>query len=171
MVGAEANAAAEATFITAPDCARRIAGTKTWQPWTAPHRLVLIVQRQSSIARSPMTQPPLPTPALLTSRSAGAPKRLSTLSDKASTCSSADTSQPAASALPPVERICSAVTSARWRSTSAQTTAPPRREISCANARPIPLPAPVTTAREPATSNRGTVSLPLRGRRARCRYA
>lgn len=82
-------------------------------------------------------------PALLITRSVGFPNHSSAVSARASTSSNTDTSQAASMARSP---ISAAVSFAPGRSTSAHTTRPPRRASSTANARPIPLAAPVTTA-------------------------
>src|SRR2546426_812809 len=61
-----------------------------------------------------------------------------------------------ASALPPAPVICAAASLAAWAARSTIATAAPSRANSSAAARPIPEPAPVTTATLPA-------SLPLIG--------
>src|ERR1700743_1934269 len=88
-----------------------------------PHRLTPKVHTQSSRDTSPMAAPPAPTPALLITRVGAALNQDCARSAKAQTSSNRDTSQPP--------------------------TAPPRRASSTANAAPIPLPAPVTTADAP----------------------
>ncbi len=93
-----------------------------------------------------MAAPPAPTPALLITSVGGPPNQDCDRSASASTSSIRETSQRTAVALAPRSVIASTVFCAAASSMSLQTTAPPRRPSSTANAAPIPLPAPVTTA-------------------------
>ena len=104
------------------------------------------IHSQSASGVCPITAPPAPTPALLTTKLGGPPNQLH--ASLARTCTSwiDETSHLAASALPPWSVIASAVPCAARSSMSLQTTLPPRAASSTANAWPIPLPEPVTTA-------------------------
>src|SRR5246127_1359263 len=151
--GAAPNAAAEATLMmprAACDgpASRRI-GVKTWQPWIGPHKLTPKAHAQSSRDASPMAAPPAPTPALLITSVGGAENQDSDWSARAHTSSNRDTSQRIATALAPRSAIASTVSWAAASLTSLPTTGPPRRASSIANAAPMPLPAPVTTAEAP----------------------
>ena len=125
--------------------ARRI-GVNTWQPWIGPHRLMLRTQFQSSIDIAPIGVPPAPTPALLITRVGGPSNQSWAVPASAVTSSSRETSQCAAVARPPRSMMASATRWAAGWSMSLHTTAPPRAPSSVANAAPMPLPAPVTTA-------------------------
>src|ERR1700740_2235562 len=114
-----------------------------------PHRLTPRVQTQSSRDTPPTAAPPAPTPALLITRVGAAPNQDCDRSAKVQTSSNRDTSQRIAVAFAPRSVIASAVLGAADSSMSLQTPAPPRRASSTANAAPIPLPAPVTTADAP----------------------
>ena len=149
MLGAAAKLAVEHTLMMPPPPPARRRGVNTWQPCTTPHILTPITQCQSSMEISPTGLPPAPTPALLITRVGASPNHSWARSARASTCSSRDTSQGTARAWPPCSWIASAVAVAVAGLRSLHTTRPPRRASSSANARPIPLPAPVTTARLP----------------------
>src|SRR5271166_4663353 len=114
-----------------------------------PQRLTPRVQAQSSRDTSPMGAPPEPTPALLITSVGAAPNQDCDCSANALTSANCETSQRIAVAFAPVWVIVSTVLWAAASSMSLQTTAPPRRASSTANAAPIPLPAPVTTAAAP----------------------
>ncbi|SKU14102.1 Uncharacterised protein [Mycobacteroides abscessus subsp. abscessus] len=101
---------------------------------------------QSSIDVAPMRLPPAPIPALLITRLAALPNRSSLASARLRTCSRSVTSHTTSKPSPPACLTNSADSFAVMGSLSAHTTRPPRRASSTANARPIPLPAPVTTA-------------------------
>src|SRR5690625_4316619 len=149
MFGAAPNDAAEATLMMPRGwlpCAARRTGVNTWQPWMGPHRLTPRVQVQSSIGIVPIEVPPAPTPALLTTRVGGPSNQPWASVASFVTSATWDTSQRSAVARPPSAVIAAAVRSAPASSISLQTTAPPRRASSRANAAPMPLPAPVTTA-------------------------
>src|ERR1700731_68164 len=150
MLGAAPKAAAEATLMMPRgrfdgSAARRI-GANTWQPWMGPHRLMPSTHCQSSRGSSPMEAPPEPTPALLITRVGAAPNHDSDWAASSRTSSNWDTSQRIATASPPLSVIALTVFAAVTSLMSLHTTRPPRRASSVANAAPIPLPGPVTTA-------------------------
>src|SRR5699024_8309655 len=91
--------------------------------------------------------PPTPTPALLINKVTGPPSNFSACAARLCTCAALLTSQRTAKAAPPFSVIICTVSLALASLMSAQTTAPPRRASSRAKLRPMPLPAPVTTAR------------------------
>ncbi|SKV36725.1 Uncharacterised protein [Mycobacteroides abscessus subsp. abscessus] len=130
-----------------PKRCSRSSGVNTWQPCMTPHKLMARVPSQSDIDIAPTGSPPVPIPALLITRSAGCRSQLVATRASSPTCSYEVTSQGTAWALPPP--MMSTVSCARPTSISAQTTRPPRAASVCAKARPIPLPAPVTTALAP----------------------
>src|ERR1700730_13720544 len=150
MLGAAPKAAAEATLMMPrgrfDGSADRRIGANTWQPWIGPHRLMPSTHCQSSRGSSPMGAPPEPTPALLITRVGAAPNHDSDWAASSWTSSNRDTSQAIATASPPLSVIVLTVFAAATSLTSLQTTRPLRRASSVANAVPIPLPAPVTTA-------------------------
>src|SRR6185295_4739806 len=141
----------EETLTTWPPPRAIIAGPKAAQACTTPSRLTERIQRQSSTDMS-AKRPVMPTPALLTRTSTG-PVRAA----RAATASGSVTSQPSARPVPPASPHSAAVFSAASRSMSAHTTVAPRTAKAAAVARPIPLPAPVTTTRPggPGVSLRG----------------
>src|SRR3954454_9756388 len=125
---------------------RRTFGTKKWQPCTTPMRLIETIQSQSS-SRVSSKSAPRPTPALLTSRSTAG-----TSSAKARICSRSDTSTRRASTSRPRARARRSVSARPSSSTSQIARFAPRLAHSRAVSRPMPLPAPVTTATRPLRS-------------------
>jgi len=94
----------------------------------------------------------LATPALLQT-TCTAPKRSIAAAARALTAASSLTSVGTASVLPPRPAIFSEAARSAGCSTSASTTSSPARANRSANAKPIPLAAPVTTATFPAVSS------------------
>src|SRR5271156_1508725 len=150
MLGAAPKAAAEATLMMPrgrfDGSADRRIGANTWQPWIGPHRLMPSTQCQSSRGSSPIGAPPEPTPALLITSVGASPNHDSDWTASSRTSSNFVTSQVIAIASPPLSVIALTVFAAVASLMSLPTTRPPRRASSVANAAPIPLPAPVTTA-------------------------
>ena len=97
------------------------------------------------------------TPALLHTMCTR-PKRASAASRRRSTASASETSVGTAMVSTPCAATAAAASSSRGTSTSASTTFIPAAANRSANARPIPLAAPVITAVFPARSFTGRVS-------------
>src|ERR1700729_3170131 len=112
-----------------------------------PHRLMPSTHCQSSRGSSPIGAPPDPTPALLITSVGAAPNQDCDCVANSWTSSNRVTSQVIATPSPPMSAIALTVLFAATSSMSLQTTRLPRRASSIANAAPMPLPAPVTTAR------------------------
>ena len=93
-----------------------------------------------------MEAPPEPTPALLITSVGAPPNHDSDWAASSRTSSNRVTSHAIATASPPWSVIALTVFAAATSLMSLQTIRPPRRASSMANAAPIPLPAPVTTA-------------------------
>src|SRR4051794_6862745 len=133
-------------------------GTNARQPWTTPIRLIETIHSQSSrVVSSKLAASP--TPALLTSRST-----LGTASAKARICSGSATSAWRATTSRPSARARRSVSARPSSSTSQIARSAPRCAHSSAVARPMPLPAPVTTTVRPwrsVVSIRGTLEAVL----------
>ena len=142
IVGAHAMPARLATLMTWPLPCLRIAGMNASQPWATPRRFTPTIQPQSSPLTVPIS-PATATPALLMMRSTP-PNFSCAKRSRASTDSRFETSQTKVSIGAP--DISAAVSFRPSSRTSAPTTRAPRRDSSMQNARPSPLPAPVTTA-------------------------
>src|ERR1700722_5116346 len=112
-----------------------------------PHRLMPSTHCQSSMGSSPIGAPPEPTPALLITSVGAAPNQDCDWVASSWTSLSLVTSQAITTASPALSVIVLTVLFAATSSMSLHTTRLPRRANSIANAAPIPLPAPVTTAR------------------------
>ncbi len=110
---------------------------------TAKHR-----SQSSSVAS--ITEPLLFTPALLYNTSTR-PNSLLIWANALSTWAGSAMSAPTATALPPAPAISAAVSLAASAAMSTSATAAPSRANNSAAARPIPDPAPVTTATLPAS--------------------
>jgi hypothetical protein len=109
-----------------------------------PHRLTSSVRFQSSVLVS-RKEPEMPIPALLMSTS-GVPYSAATFSASFSICCSSETSTVSAQACgAPASRAMSAVRTAESASWSTAITRAPASANETAVARPMPLPAPVTS--------------------------
>src|SRR5262245_29153060 len=109
-----------------------------------PHRLTPRSHSQSATVCI-QVRPERATPALLHT-TCTAPKRSSAACASASTSAAFDTSVRTSSACRPVAATSPAASLSAPASTSASTTCIPAAAKRSASARPIPLPAPVTTA-------------------------
>src|SRR5438128_1668651 len=123
-------------------------GTNARMPCSTPQRLTPSTHSQSPNSRCQVI-PPWNTPALLHSRWTE-PKRSYARAARASTCSGRDTSVGATTTSAPAVSTSAAASSSALTSTSAMTTRMPSPAARRASARPIPLPAPVTTATRPS---------------------
>lgn len=145
--GSEADgeyAAAEAMFTRWPPVPRSaIWVPNSRQPRTTPSRLTPTIRCQSSSVCA-SNGPTIAIPALLTTTS-GTPTSVRTQSAKRSMSAAADTSTCRACAVPPRAAISSQTDVAAARSRSATTILAPLAANPSAIARPMPLPAPVTT--------------------------
>ncbi len=115
-----------------------------------PHRLTPSTHLQS-LRSTPVPDIDPATPALLQSRLTR-PNRASAASRSRSTASASETSVGTAMAWTPRASTLAVTSSSRGTSTSARTTFIPASANRSANARPIPLAAPVITAVFPASS-------------------
>src|SRR5918993_2184922 len=120
-------------------------------PYTTPQKLTPIVHSQPSIGPSHGSPPPA-TPALLQTMCT-APNRSIVACANASTCSTLLTSVLTASVSTPSSSIVAVARSSASSCTSASTTEHPAVASALASAKPIPLPAPVTTAILPFPSS------------------
>ena len=135
-----------------------IRGTKKCTPCTTPIRFTPSTRCHSSrLVWS--TGPAWPTPALLWSTST-APSSANTRSASASTEAGSRTSAVCTVAWPPAAWISPATPVALASSTSTTCTLAPRRASSSAVERPMPEPAPVTTATLPAKSRSSLATEP-----------
>ncbi|AKE87927.1 hypothetical protein AAT18_00300 [Rhodococcus aetherivorans] len=158
------NAAADATFTMCPPVPRSsIWSPNARHPYTTPQKLTSMTCSNVSCG-VPVKVPITAMPALLTSTS-GTPCWERTVAANRRTCSSSATSSSYACAPPPYTAreppawgsgvlSISAVSRAVSRLRSATTTIAPTSEKARAVARPMPLPAPVTTASVPVRSCR-----------------
>src|SRR5579862_2796781 len=137
--------ATEAVFTMCPSCpSASIRGTKERTPCTTPMRLMSSVHFQSSIVAVQMG-PATATPALLKTRWT-APNFSQALAASASRSPGFETSQRMHSARTPICAIAISVSRMPFSSMSASTTFAPSRAQAITSSRPMPLPAPVTTA-------------------------
>src|SRR5580700_2313244 len=125
-------------------------GTNARMPWTTPKRFTPRIHSQSRSGTCHIG-PPMPMPALLHT-TCTLPNASNVRRANSSTCAALETSvrTAMASALPLA--IASRTSPSGLSSTSASTTFMPSRAKRSANARPIPLAAPVTTATLPLKS-------------------
>src|SRR3984957_17467552 len=142
-------AATEPWLMIDPLPAATIERAATWEHTKVPLALTAKHRSQSSSVAS-ITEPLLLTPALLYSTSTR-PNSLVTWANAPSTWAGSARAAPPASALPPASAISPAVSLTAWVAMSTSATDAPSRANSTAAARPIPDPAPVTTATLPAS--------------------
>src|ERR1700733_13355284 len=144
-----ASAATEPWLMIAPPPAATMPGAAAWEHRNVPLALTAKLRSQSSSVAS-ITDPALFTPALLYNTSTR-PYSLRICSKALVTCSRSATLATTGSAVPPEAAISPAVSLAASALRSTTATAAPSRANRTAAARPMPDPAPVTTAVLPAS--------------------
>src|SRR6266545_60886 len=142
-------AATEPWLMIDPPPEATMDGAAAWEHRNVPLALTAKLRSQSSSVAS-TTDPRLFTPALLY-RMSTRWYSLRICSKALVTCSRSATLAATASAVPPEAAICSAASLAASALRSTTATAAPSRANRAAAARPMPEPAPVTTAVLPAS--------------------
>src|ERR1700729_715238 len=144
-----ASAATEPWLMIDPPPAATMPGAAAWEHRNVPLALTAKLRSQSSSVAS-ITDPALFTPALLYNTSTWR-YSLRICSKALVTCSRSATLATMGSAVPPEAAISPAVSLAASALRSTTATAAPSRANRTAAARPMPDPAPVTTAVLPAS--------------------
>src|SRR3990172_8962287 len=137
--------AMELTLTMLPPPAAFIAFVSARTQRKTPTRFVSRIEASSALVEF-STEPALPTPAAFTARRSG-PKRFCVAATAASTEASSVTSQRTKSAASPSSRAASRTISSRR---PASITRPPPATIARAQARPSPVPPPVTKPTRPS---------------------